>query len=101
MKTSKERQVALRARRAALGHKEIRGIWASNDEEKVLKPFVKIFLEELRSKKVNNEGLLKLINEYLKTLNKENKEEYYCSDFDHARDELNLFLGWVKERGKK
>ena len=44
MLTSKERQAALRKRRAALGQKEIRNIWATNAEEKLLKPMRKDFL---------------------------------------------------------
>ena len=49
MSSNKERQAALRKRRAALGQKEIRNIWASNKEEKLLKPVVKEFLEKLRA----------------------------------------------------
>ena len=49
MLSSKERQAALRKRRTALGQKEIRNIWATNEEEKLLKPMIKEFLEKLRA----------------------------------------------------
>lgn len=48
MLTNRERQAALRKRKAALGLKEIRNIWATNKEEEELKPMIKDFLEEIR-----------------------------------------------------
>lgn len=47
--SNKERQAALRERRAALNQKEIRNIWATNEEEKLLKSMIKEFLEKHRA----------------------------------------------------
>ena len=46
--SNKEKQAALRFRRAALGQKEMRGIWVTGDEEKILKKEIRQRLKELR-----------------------------------------------------
>jgi hypothetical protein len=46
--TSKEKSKALRSRRAAMGQKEIRNIWATDEEEKIIKPMVRSKLSEIR-----------------------------------------------------
>ncbi|WP_428356006.1 hypothetical protein [Methyloprofundus sp.] len=48
MASSKERQAAFRKRNAALGLSELRGIMATKEEQDILKPKIKLILEELR-----------------------------------------------------
>jgi len=47
-KSAKERQQALRTRRAKLGQKEMRGIWVTDAEEIKLKQHIKRELQKLR-----------------------------------------------------
>ena len=55
--TNKEKQQALRKRRAEAGLKELRGIWVTEEEEKHLKPKIRNILKDCRkanqTKKVN------------------------------------------------
>jgi len=53
--TNKEKQASLRKRRATLGLKEMRGVWVSNDEEKLLKPIFRKMIEKHRKKEKDNE----------------------------------------------
>ena len=46
--TNKEKQAALRKRRADLGQKELRGIWVSDDEEKILKTKIRALFKKMR-----------------------------------------------------
>lgn len=46
--TNKQKQEALRKRRADAGQKELRGIWVTVDEEKVLKPQIRETLKRMR-----------------------------------------------------
>lgn len=46
--TNKEKQQALRKRRAEEGLKEMRGLWVSEEEEKIVKPEIRKRLEEMR-----------------------------------------------------
>ena len=48
MNKNTEKSKALRVRRAALGLKEIRGLWATEAEEVVVKPMVRKKLKKLR-----------------------------------------------------
>ena len=48
MATSKERQAAFRKRNATLGRSELRGIIATKEEQAILKPKIKLMLDELR-----------------------------------------------------
>ena len=48
MATSKERQAAFRKRNAELGQSELRGIMATKEEKTILKPKIKLMIEELR-----------------------------------------------------
>ena len=43
--TNKEKQAALRKRKAELGQKEMRGIWVTNEEERKLKPKIREILK--------------------------------------------------------
>ncbi|NOR69301.1 MAG: hypothetical protein GQ532_06325 [Methylomarinum sp.] len=51
MATSKERQAAFRERNAELGRSELRGIMATKEEQAILKPKIKLLIEELRKQK--------------------------------------------------
>lgn len=46
--SNKEKQAALRFRKAELGQKEMRGIWVTDDEEKIIKNEIRQRLKELR-----------------------------------------------------
>ncbi len=46
--SNQEKQAALRKRRADLGQKEMRGIWVTDDEEKIIKKEIRKRLKELR-----------------------------------------------------
>lgn len=46
--TNKQKQEALRKRRADLGQKEMRGIWVTDEEEKTLKPKIRAMLKKMR-----------------------------------------------------
>ena len=46
--SNKQKQAALRKRRAELGQKELRGIWVTDEEEKILKKEIRQRLKELR-----------------------------------------------------
>ena len=48
--TNKQRQAALRTKRAALGQKEMRGIWVTDKEESTLKPALR---EQIKSMRAN------------------------------------------------
>lgn len=52
--TNKQKQEALRKRRADLGQKEMRGVWVTDAEEPVLKVRIREMLEQMRK-----EGLKK------------------------------------------
>jgi len=43
--TNQEKQAAFRKRNAAAGKKELRGIWVTDEEEKLLKEKIKDFLK--------------------------------------------------------
>ena len=47
-KSNKERQAALRKKRAALGQKEMRGIWVSDEEEIIVKKEIRALLRKMR-----------------------------------------------------
>jgi len=46
--SNKEKQQALRKRRADAGLKEMRGVWVTDEEEKKLKPQIKQTLKKMR-----------------------------------------------------
>ena len=46
--TNRQKQEALRKRRADLGQKEMRGIWVTDAEEKALKPKIRAMLKKMR-----------------------------------------------------
>jgi uncharacterized lipoprotein YddW (UPF0748 family) len=46
--SSREKQAALRKRKAALRQKELRGVWVTDAEEKALKPKIRAILAKLR-----------------------------------------------------
>lgn len=46
--TNKQKQEALRKRRADSGLKELRGIWVTAEEERVLKPQIRETLKRMR-----------------------------------------------------
>jgi hypothetical protein len=46
--SSKEKQDALRKRRADLGQKEMRGIWVTAAEEQTIKPKIRAMLKKMR-----------------------------------------------------
>lgn len=51
MNKNTEKSKILRAKRAALGQKEIRGLWATDAEEIIIKPMVRKKLKKLRENK--------------------------------------------------
>lgn len=46
--TNKQKQEALRKRRADSGQKELRGVWVTEEEERVLKPQIRETLKRMR-----------------------------------------------------
>jgi uncharacterized lipoprotein YddW (UPF0748 family) len=46
--TNNQKQEALRKRRAASGQNELRGVWVTAEEERVLKPQVRETLKRMR-----------------------------------------------------
>ena len=46
--TNKQKQKALRKRRADAGQKELRGIWVTPEEERILKPQIREKLKRMR-----------------------------------------------------
>lgn len=47
--TNREKQEALRIRRAEAGLKELRGIWVTADEESTIKPLIRGMLNRIRT----------------------------------------------------
>ena len=47
--TNKQKQAALRLRRAALGQKEVRGIWVTESEETFVKKQIRAMLKKMRA----------------------------------------------------
>ncbi len=47
--TNKEKQQALRKRRADAGQKEMRGIWVTEEEERIVKPQIRETLKRIRN----------------------------------------------------
>jgi uncharacterized lipoprotein YddW (UPF0748 family) len=46
--STKQKQEALRKRRADAGQKELRGVWVTAEEERVLKPQIRETLKRMR-----------------------------------------------------
>ena len=46
--SNKEKQEALRKRKADSGQKELRGVWVTDGEEKVIKPKIRAMIKKMR-----------------------------------------------------